>query len=273
LARLRQRLVGVSRVSDPFLEIDDVSMRFGGLLALGGVTFAVDEGSVVGLIGPNGSGKTTLMGLISGTLKPSGGAVRFRGKRIADVPMYDVCKLGIARTFQIVKPFASLTVCENVAVGAMYGRDGRKRSTGRSFERARELLGVVGLERVSERPASELTIPDRKRLEVAKALALDPDVLLLDEVMAGLNATEVDEALELLRTLRARGVTMIVVEHLMKAIMSVSDTVVVLAEGKLIAQGSPREVTQSPQVIEAYLGSRFAKRQEQSRARASERDV
>jgi branched-chain amino acid transport system ATP-binding protein len=247
-------------VSAPFLSVRDVSMRFGGLQALSNVSFEVERGSVLGLIGPNGSGKTTMMNLISGVYKPSSGAVEFRGRRIADVPTYDVCKLGIARTFQIVKPFANLTVRENVAVGAMFGHAGSKRTTSDAFARADELLEVVGLDRVATRPASELTIPDRKRLEVAKALALDPELLLLDEVMAGLNASEVEQALDLIRSLRERNVTMIVVEHLMKAIMSVSTTIVVLAEGKKIAEGSPLEVTRSPQVVEAYLGSRYAKR-------------
>jgi branched-chain amino acid transport system ATP-binding protein len=246
--------------SAPFLEITDVEMRFGGLLALGGVSFTVAPGSVVGLIGPNGSGKTTLMNVVSGVYRPSAGAVRFRGKRIADVPTHDVCKLGIARTFQIVKPFANLTVRENVAVGAMFGRAGSARTTAAAFARADELLDVVGLARVAARPASDLTIADRKRLEVAKALALDPELLLLDEVMAGLNATEVDEALELLRDVNRRGVTLIVVEHLMKAIMSISTSVVVLAEGQKIAEGTPQEVVASERVIEAYLGQRFASR-------------
>lgn len=254
-----------------FLEIRGVSMQFGGLKALDDVSFSVERGSVVGLIGPNGSGKTTLMNVISGVYKPTAGSVIFANKIIANVPTYDVCRLGIARTFQVVKPFASLTVRENVAVGAMYGRDGAKRTTAQAFDHATELLEIVSLARVADRPASDLTIPDRKRLEVAKALALDPDVLLLDEVMAGLNASEVDEALALLRSLSARGVTLIVVEHLMKAIMAVSTTIVVLAEGKKIAEGAPLEVTQSRAVIEAYLGVRYVKRQEAARAVAEAR--
>jgi len=254
------------------LRIADVGMRFGGLWALSEVSFDVERGAVLGLIGPNGSGKTTLMNVVSGVYKPTTGAVTYGGRRIADVPTHEVCHLGIARTFQVVKPFASLTVRENVAVGAMYGRYGSKRSTSAAFERAQELLEFVGLARVADRAASDLTTPDRKRLEVAKALALDPDVLLLDEVMAGLNATEVDEALHLLRNVNARGVTLLVVEHLMKAIVSISTTVVVLAEGKKIAQGAPADVLASPVVIEAYLGSRWRKRQEQLAEIAAERE-
>ncbi|MBV8150937.1 MAG: ABC transporter ATP-binding protein [Candidatus Eremiobacteraeota bacterium] len=251
-------------MNPPFLEIEGVGMRFGGLWALSEVSFGVPQGSVVSIIGPNGSGKTTMMNVISGVYRPTAGVVRYKGTTIATLPSYEVCKIGIARTFQIVKPFANLTVRENVAVGSMFGRD--RRATAASLDRAQELLETVGLARVADRPASDLTIPDRKRLEIAKALALDPEVLLLDEVMAGLNATEIDEALNLLRGVNARGVTLVVVEHLMKAIMSISQHVVVLAEGKKIAEGTPLEITRSPEVIEAYLGSRFAQRQREMEA-------
>ncbi len=243
------------------MRVENVGVRFGGLWALSGVSFDVERGAVVGLIGPNGSGKTTLMNVLSGVLRPTTGAVYYGEKKIADVPTHEVCRLGIARTFQIVKPFANLTVLENVAVGAMYGRDGAKRTTSRAFAAAYELLERVGMARIADRPASELTTPDRKRLEVAKALALDPEVLLLDEVMAGLNLAEVDEALRLLREINESGVTLIVVEHLMKAIMLISTSIVVLAEGKKIAEGTAAEVTTSQAVVEAYLGSRFADRQ------------
>ena len=249
------------------LRVEHVGMRFGGLRALDDVSFEVERGTILGLIGPNGSGKTTMMNVVSGVYKPTSGSVSYAGKHISDVPTHEVCHLGIARTFQVVKPFANLTVRENVAVGAMYGKLGAKRTAADAFARTDELLELVSLARVASRPASDLTIPDRKRLEVAKALALDPDLLLLDEVMAGLNAAEIDEALDLLRAVNARGVTLIVVEHLMKAIMSISRRIVVLAEGKKIAEGTPQEVTSMPVVIEAYLGSRFAKRQEDERKR------
>jgi len=244
-----------------YLEVDNVEMRFGGLLALGGVSFSVEQGTILGLIGPNGSGKTTMMNVISGVLRPTSGRVSFKGRALTRVPTHRISALGIARTFQVVQPFTNLTVLENVSVGSMFGRGSEKRSTREAFEFAADLLDVVGLARVASRMAGDLTVPDRKRLEVAKALALDPELLLLDEVMAGLNATEVEEAVELLRRVNAKGVTLIVVEHVMKAIVSLSRRIVVLAEGEKIAEGEPREVTEMPQVIEAYLGSRYAARQ------------
>jgi branched-chain amino acid transport system ATP-binding protein len=254
-----------------YLSVQNVGMRFGGLQALDDVSFEVERGSIVGLIGPNGSGKTTLMNIISGVYKPTAGSVTFKGVRISSVPTYKISNLGIGRTFQVVRPFTNLNVLENVAVGAMYAHGGASRSIKQAFDYAAEKLELVGLDRVASKPASDLTVPDRKRLEVAKALALDPEVLLLDEVMAGLNLTEIDEAVDLLRRVNERGVTLIVVEHVMKAIMSISQTVVVLAEGVKIAEGEPHAVTTMPEVVEAYLGSRFAKRQQTDRARAEAR--
>jgi len=247
-------------VTEQFLTIDGVGMSFGGVRALDAVSFAVEPGAVVGLIGPNGSGKTTLLNVLSGVYKPTTGGVHFRGRSLAEVPAHAHCRLGIGRTFQVVKPFANLSVRENVVVGAMYGREGARRSTRAAFAHADDVLVEVGLARVAQRPASALTIADRKRLEVAKALAVDPELLLLDEVMAGLTPAEIDEALVLLRTVHARGVTLIVVEHVMQAIVSISTRVVVLAEGRKIADGSAAEVLAAPQVVEAYLGSRYAAR-------------
>ncbi|HEV3156305.1 MAG TPA: ABC transporter ATP-binding protein [Candidatus Baltobacteraceae bacterium] len=255
-------------MSAEYLRIRNVGVRFGGLQALSDVSFDVARGSVVGLIGPNGSGKTTLMSVIAGALRPSSGSVEFKARSLTGIPTSKVSRLGIARTFQIVAPFANLSVRENVAVGAMFGR--RRRTTSAAFASADELLEFVGLARVARKSASDLTIPDRKRLEVAKALALDPEVILLDEVMAGLNAVEVDEALELLHRIHDGGKTLIVVEHLMKAILSISQRVIVLAEGKKIAQGSPQAVIRDPEVIKAYLGVRYAKRQ--ARTASSDRD-
>ena len=215
-------------------------MRFGGLQALDDVSFAVAPGAVVGLIGPNGSGKTTLMNVISGVYKPE--CRRRCGSRGRALPMCRraVCRLRDRAYVSSRQAVRHLTVRENVAVGAMFGREGRRRSSAGAFAKADELLAVVGLDRVGGRRASDLTIPDRKRLEVAKAWRSTPELLLLDEVMAGLNATEIDEALDLLRTVNRRGVALIVVEHVMKAIVSISSTVVVLAEGRRSPKARPR---------------------------------
>jgi branched-chain amino acid transport system ATP-binding protein len=237
----------------------DVVVRFGGLVALDRVSLTVPRGEILGLIGPNGAGKTTLLSVMSGTLRPTSGTVLVKGVDITGVPTYRIVRLGLARTFQVVKPFANLTVRENVAVGALFGRHEMDRSTRAAFAAADFVLERVGLASEAQRPASELTLAGRKRLEIAKALATDPEVLLLDEVMAGLTPHETDRAMDLLRSVNASGVTLVVVEHVMKAIMGISQRVIVLHQGCIIAQGIPSVVVVDPLVIEAYLGTRYAK--------------
>jgi branched-chain amino acid transport system ATP-binding protein len=244
----------------PLLDARQITKRFGGLYAVAGVDLAIRKGEILGVIGPNGAGKTTFVNCITGLDKPTSGTILFRGQDITKTPSYAIGRLGIARTFQIVKPLKQLSVRDNVAIGAMFGSRGKERTAGEARERAEEVLTRVGLGHRITHVASDLTIADLKRLELAKALAMDPELLLLDEVMAGLNPTEIESAMELLRQINRDGVTLFVIEHVMKAIMGISERLVVLHYGKKIAEGKPEEIVESPEVIEAYLGERFARR-------------
>ena len=242
----------------PMFEVRDLTKRFRGLTALSSITFQLRQGEILGLIGPNGAGKTTLVSLISGTLVPSAGEIHFEGRRIDRLPPHRRAHLGIGRTFQVMKPFPTLSVLENVAVGALFGATGGERTRARARERARQWLEFTGLGARVDQRADALGGPDRKRLELAKALAMHPRLLLLDEVMAGLNHVEIDEVVALIQKIRAQGMTILVIEHVMKAIRSLSDRLLVLHHGQQIGLGSPQEVLNDPHVVEAYLGKRRA---------------
>jgi len=235
------------------LEGEGVSKYFGGLAAIDNVDFYVNQGEVVGLIGPNGAGKTTLFNLISATYTPKPGIIRFKDKDITGKKPYKICRMGIARTFQMVKIFTNLPVIENVRAGAFFGKSKSVSSTTATRE-SLELLEYVGLLEVANTPARDLTLANQKRLEVARALATKPELLLLDEMMAGLNQTEVAQAMQLITSIRDKGITIVMIEHVMKAIMNVCNRIIVLHHGKKIAEGTPQEITQSEKVIEVYLG-------------------
>jgi branched-chain amino acid transport system ATP-binding protein len=237
----------------PLLEGEGVTKHFGGLAAVSHVDFSVHEGEVLGLIGPNGAGKTTLFNLISGALPTDEGVVRFNGENITGANPHKICRMGVARTFQSVRVFANMPAFENVLLGSLFGCSTRRSSADAARE-ATDLLEFVGLSAVRGSPARDLTLGSQKRVEVARALATKPELLLLDELMAGLNPTEVGEAMDLVTRIREDGITVFMIEHVMKAIMSVCDRIMVLHHGEKIAEGTPGEIAASKTVIDVYLG-------------------
>jgi len=237
------------------LEVKGLTKNFGGLMAVKDINFYVQRGEILGLIGPNGAGKTTIFNMIGGFFKPTKGTVYFKGIDITKLSPPKICKLGITRTFQLVKPLSQLTVLENVMVGAFV----RVKDPIEARKRAIKILEFTGQVDKKDMRAANLSHGDRKKLEISKALATQPELLLLDECMAGLNPHEVSDAIEIIKRIRESGVTLIVIEHVMKAIMSISDRIIVLNHGEKIMEGTPDQVAVNPEVIKAYLGERYAR--------------
>ena len=241
-------------MTTPFFEVSGLSKQFGGLAAVSDVSMTVGEGEIVGLIGPNGAGKTTLFNVITGVYKPKRGRILFRGFDIAGLKPEKICRMGIARTFQIVMPFQTLSVLKNTKVAAFCRTTSHEKATASAME----ILRFLGLEERANTLAGHLTLAQKKRLEMARALATQPQFLLLDETLAGLNHTEIDAMIGVVQKIRAeRGVTILAVEHVMRAVMKISDRVVVMDEGEKIAEGPPEEVVRDPEVIKAYLGDEY----------------
>lgn len=240
-------------VKEILLEGKGLTIKFGGLVAVNNLDLEVHEGETVGLIGPNGAGKTTLFNLIAGVMKPTAGDIFFNHEKITGLPPYEVCRKGIGRTFQVVKPFGRMTVLQNIMAGSfIHTRNGTECS-----RMANEVLEKVGLQAKKDSLAKNLTLADRKRLEVARALATKPKLLLLDEVLAGLNPAEIEDAVKLIKSINESGCTILMIEHVLQATMAVCSHIIVLDYGKKIAEGTPQKVTNNPEVIKAYLGDEY----------------
>ena len=237
-----------------------ISKHFGGLIALNGVDFSVEEGEVLGLIGPNGAGKTTLLNVISGVYPASSGEIRFCGRSLSDLKPHAITHLGIGRTFQVVRPFEGLTAVQNVMVGGIFGKRDQKTMKA-AREEAEKVLAFMGLKEKIDQSVLNLTIPDRKRLEIARALAMRPKLLLLDEVMSGLNPREVDDTMEMIQKINQEGITVLMIEHVMRAVMKICQRILVIHHGRRIALGAPLEISENREVLQSYLGERFARLQ------------